>query len=342
MILAGVTAVLGWLVLFPALYCAGSFFGPLLKEEDPLMRGVLKVACGLGLFAYFMVGIGTAGLLNVWFVIAFVLLVYGLRWHALGEFKSWLVSIRDRVFAKGGWFCFLCQTALVFSVLFAFGLCFLPEIANDALCYQLNLPKLFVQNRSTLPLVFDLNSYMPLLAQHGYAAGLLFHSVAMAKLFHFVAGLLLFLACFQVIYAETGRRVLALFFALMLWLTPTVINQVTTTYVDVTVALFTFLALHLFLRGLQLGRSGIFLLSGLLFGLAVSTKLLAAMGGLPFAVLILLMFLRREHKAKMTGHAAAFAAGALLACGFWFVRNVWLVHNPVYPYFGEIFGTWSF
>ncbi|MFH1799445.1 MAG: hypothetical protein ABH891_01170 [Candidatus Omnitrophota bacterium] len=325
-------------LIFPSFYLLGSFIRPFLRFPDIKMEGIIYFALGLGAFAYYTVAIGHLKLLDRPAILVFLALIYALRWRSLNKFRRWLYELwafltqEKRVSYQLFVAAFLLTAGLTFLV------CFVPETANDSLCYQLNLPKIFAKYHSTRPLFYDFNSYMPMLMQHLYAVALVLGSPALAKLFHWITGILLFFAVFLVIFQTTQRKLLALFCALVLWLTPTCINEVASTYVDVAASFFLFIGMWLFGEGLQSRKTAPFFFGGVFLGLVVSIKMIALLWAAAFMFLFcgaVLMYFRRSKLLRMILFGVF---GATLGCGFWFVRNWIMEHNPVFPYMESLFG----
>jgi hypothetical protein len=212
--------ILYGILIVPSLYLLGSFVRPFLRFPDIKMEGIVYFALGLGLFSYYAVAIGHLKLLDRPAILVFLALVYALRWRFLNEFRLWLFELWIFL-TQGKKISYqLLVVAFLFMVGLTFLLCFVPETANDSLCYQLNIPKIFAKHHSTQPLFYDLNSYMPMMMQHLYTASLVLGSSVLAKLFHWITGILLFFSVFVTIFQTTQRKLLALFCALVLWLTP--------------------------------------------------------------------------------------------------------------------------
>ena len=74
-----------------------------------------------------------------------------------------------------------------------------------------------------------------------YAIGILFKNATIAKLLHWFCGILLISATAIKIQQAVENKRITLFLSLMLWLTPALINQVATNYIDAGVSLFIFI-----------------------------------------------------------------------------------------------------
>ncbi|MFA5158940.1 MAG: hypothetical protein WC484_00335 [Candidatus Omnitrophota bacterium] len=204
---------------------------------------------------------------------------------------------------------------------------------------QLYVAKLFVKNASVSPSFYDIASYRPLLMSVFYSTGLLFQNVTIAKFFHWFCGFLLVSALTIKVEEVSKSKKLALFWGLMLWLTPTLMNQITTTYIDAGVSLFIFLGCCVVIEGFDDLNPTAFFFGGLLVGLAVAIRSLSL--GAFFAIMVMLGLraFQRGVKTRVVIVGAYFALGVLLASAYWFIRDWIYTGNPIYPYLGSLFGT---
>lgn len=330
--------ILGWFFVLPVIFLAGSFCKKWVNETDEFMEGNIFFALGLGF-------IGTViNLLSVWNayrpmgVIVMGLAIVTLRISYIGKFFPWffhLIRFPFGFIKSSPLFGVLFLFTTVFSFLFAL----LPEIANDALTYHLNIPKELVWQKSTLPLVYDFNSYTPILMNVLYGVGLMFDSMAMAKLFHWFSGYIFVLSVFSVSLKVSTNRMTAFWISLLCFLTPTLLNEITSTYVDGAVCLFILLCFYLFHRALhEFENKYNFFIAGLLLGFAVSTKIIMLLA-LPALFLPVLLLCIYKNSFQLFLRILIFiGCGFAIATSFWFIRNSFLTGNPFFPYLGSLFG----
>lgn len=332
------TAFAGFTLLLPVLYLLGRVFKSWISLPDEGLQGIFYQALGLGVLALLVSFLGLLGQFRPVPVLILTAVVLAAGIKQIPEFAGWFSGSCKRLF--GGRTPAEYLTGL--SLLLVFGLALLlnqlPEVANDALCYQLNVAKQFAWKHSLVPDVYDFNSYTSILMNSLYAIGLLFQSVPLAKMFHAWAALLLTGAMIFTLEKETGAAWRARILGLLFFLTPTVFFEVTTTYVDLATSLFVFLSFYAWIAWRESGRTGDAALSGLLLGFAISTKVLFMIAAAPFALLFLAegMSQRRQNIFK---DLAAFGMGALLGTVYWFIQAYALTGNPIFPYMGSLFGT---
>lgn len=322
-----------------AAYLAGEIIaGKYFQSEDSLMSGIIYIALGYGILGYSLILLGQFGLLRLSWVTAVVGCVLILRRSGVRKFTRWLSAFGSFLNFKreGGW---LAATLLgLFGVTFLF--CFLPEIAHDSLVYHINLPKLYAQSGWMRTNPYDIYSYRAVLLESIFSIAFLWKMISLAKMIHWATGVLLTLAFMRAIEQKTSRHGLALLSGLCLFVTPLFINEIQTTYTDVGATFFAFLSFYLFWNALEKKRFGLFLLSGSLMGLGISTKLLTMMTA--FALMASFLTLRladrsREREADLLKPILGFVLGLLIAYAFWAVRNALVTGNPFYPFFAKFF-----
>jgi len=342
MILTGIFAILCWLLILPVLYMLGSLAVRKLDDGSPMLHGIYIGTFGLAFLSYFLVAFGSVGLLKPVPLLIGVGVMTLFCWRSLTGLTRWLDEVaRFIVLPVPSVFERIAQLFLWGTLAVTIVLCFLPEIAHDSLCYHLNLPKWFIRHASVLPLEYDLKSYHSQLMDVLYSVGLFLGNVSISKLFHWFAGFLTAMFLMVLIDRETQRRGLALFFGLMLWLTPTFLNQVTVTYSDVGVTLFVLAGFSLFLQGLYGPRSlRHFFLAGLMLGFAVSCKYSAVMFAVPMGgwLVILLFTEPKAERSFLVRALGLFSLGALLGCVYWFLRSFFSTGDPFFPYLTAKFG----
>lgn len=350
MILGGVVSILIWIILLPAIYLLGSFVQRWISIREEPLHGICLVAFGLGILSCFIVLIGSFHALTVLPVVGFLGLAFLFRSRHLTSFKDWVVATA-RFFsgAEAGLFQRTAVGLFLATSLVTLFLCFLPEIAHDSLAYHLNLPKLFAANASVMPIKYELKSYQSQFMESLYTIGILLNSVPVAKLFHWLTSFLLAVALMVVVDARTGRRTLAIVMGTMLWLTPTLLNQVAMTYNDAATAFFLFLSFLLFIRALYpeapMTKPAVrteFLMSGFLMGFAVSCKFLALTSALPMGLFAFYEACRKgADRRQLLEGVFLFSLGILAVSGYWFLRNAWLTGSPLYPLFTRDGGIYN-
>ncbi len=337
----------------------------------PLERLAYGGALGLGIAAYGVYALGLAGLLSFWPVTCWWLALAAAGWGGWrgygSDFQSWRQRKRNAAVAsasKWGLETGLIIACVIFLIVFgliALLACFRPPgpLEWDALSYHLADPKLFLLQHRIPNLPTEHHSNFPFTLEMLFAAGLLYNGYALSNLFHLllagflVMGIIGF--CSRVLRPVVGWLASVVFVT-----TPMVLWECSVAYIDVGLATYTTLAAFALVSGLgnrevaedrrqktedvqlpplskQADTCSLFpvpcsllLLSGALMGFALGMKYLALV---PFGLMTIMLLLTRVPIRK-----TALFVGVALAIGSpWYVKNIVVMRNPVYPFVTKAF-----
>ncbi|HZO89677.1 MAG TPA: hypothetical protein VFB38_15215 [Chthonomonadaceae bacterium] len=338
----------------------------------PLERFVYSAALGLAAAAYGVFALGLVGLLSFWPITAWWLFLAAIGMggmianaHDLRDgTHAWMASLRQGGLARVGYLA--ATLALILCAGIAVLACFLPPGGPewDALAYHLADPKLFLEHGRIVSLPTEHHSNFPFTMEMLFTVGLLYDGYALASLFHFLMAALTALAliafCARRLTPAVGYLAAVIFAA-----TPLVVWEAHAAYIDLGLGLFATLAAFAAVSAVGEGdadagrslsinascpdalaagddagaerspadqrRVGEWaLLAGAAMGFALGIKYLALV---PFALVGLLLVLRRAPWRAV----AVYAGLALALAAPWYIKNLVLVHNPVYPYFYKAF-----
>lgn len=265
----------------------------------------------IGVYSYLVFALGLAGALSKPYILALtiefaVFIIFLLRTQKISvrlSRYSWVLII-------------LLAIQFLVNLIGALG----PELGFDALWYHLTIPKIWL-NAQRIFFVPDGRYYysaMPKLVEMLYLAGLSFGNEIYAKIIHLGFGVL----ALGVIY-KISRRYLSQEYSLLacvIFYANLVVGwQSITAYIDLGRTFFEVLALYYLLEKK-------YLKSGLVLGLAISTKLLA-LGSLP--IFLILLFLEKRSWRLLL----RFTVTAILVPLPWFVFSYVSTGNPLYPIF---------
>ena len=303
-------------------------------DLDLLDRFIFGLPLGLGIFSLVFFSLGAIGLLKP-IAIAATILVIGLL-----SVRSWwrlwvdgLLAISEHL---AGWrksSLYLRIGTLVSLSLLAITIlhALTPPWSYDALMYHLEAPRLFLEAGRLifLPEIWQANG--PLLTEMLFLPGLAFGSDAFARLIHAAFGLCLGLAVYAYARNFTNQLTARLSFWILLGV-PGLPMIAGFAYIDLAWALYTFLAVYALARWSQ--NSDIhswLLLAGMLIGFAMSTKYLALSG---FATLLcwILLYGQRHKQPYSFAYATRFIITALLIAAPWYLKNLFMTGNPVFPF----------
>ena len=338
--------------------------------EHPADTLALAVPAGLGLLALAALGLAEVG----WLTAGGIAAVLGLGAIVGGTagirlLRQWVVGARR---TRPSFVDLALMIGVVGTLLTAMA----PVTDGDALCYHLQVPKVFLAQKSA---GFDPDLHetiYPLTTEMLYAVALAFRGPVACRLVQWVFGL-----AFAANVTALARPVLgdrARWAGAVALLAPAVSNGMGAPLNDVALAAFGNAALHAWLRWHDRPSPRAAALAGMLAGMAIGVKYPAlAWAGLlalamPSATLVPTLRVgmtprtlrvptirdwydaerRRRHSHAERGnegglrlallrglsHAAIFATAAILVGGGWSLRAFGHTGNPVFPFFRQTFG----
>lgn len=209
-----------------------------------------------------------------------------------------------------------------------------PVTDGDALCYHLQVPKLFLLAGS-VGFEPDLHETVyPLLVELLYAVALAFRGPVACRLLQWMLGL-----AFAGIVTALARPFLgarARWAGAIALLAPAISNGMTAPLNDVALAAYGNAAILAWTRQRESGRVRSTVLLGICAGLAIGVKypalVLAGLIGLA------LLVAGRGGTRRRVGDAALYGLIAVLVGGCWYLRAYHFTGNPVFPFFRQVFG----
>ena len=291
---------------------------------------MVDLAILIGIFSYFVFGLGILGKLERLEILGILFLLLLVVWAI--KKKAWLwvrdnfVEIRkDNVSLLIIGFLFL---QVLVNLIGALG----PELGFDALWYHLTIPKIFLEQKRILFISGNLFYYsaMPKLTEMLYLVSLVFsNSGTLAKLIHFSFGVLSAAAMLNLSKKYLSQRY-SLLTTLLFYTTLVVGWQSTTAYIDLARTFFEILALDCFLKWVEKKKETWNLIdSAVMMGLAISTKLIA-FATLP--VFLILIYL----KSKKIHLLLIFFIFSIIVPLPWFIFSFVTTRNPFFPLFSGI------
>jgi hypothetical protein len=215
-----------------------------------------------------------------------------------------------------------------------------PVTDGDALCYHLQVPKVFLR-RGCVEFLPDLHeSVYPLVTEMLYLVGLAFRGPGVSRWISWLLGLLFAANVGALARPSLGRR--AWWAAAIALLVPAVSNGMSAPLNDVALASFGTAAVYAWVRMHERRTTSAAILAGLLAGLALGVKYPAlVLGGLLVAgngLRVATLWNAPADRRRWLRLALLYIATALLAGGCWYARAYVHTGNPVYPFFREFFG----
>ena len=224
---------------------------------------------------------------------------------------------------------------LVLSVAVTAVAALVPVTDGDALCYHLQVPKVFLIRQSVF---FDPDLHetvYPLVSEMLYALALEFRGPVACRCIQWVLGLVFAANVTALARPSLGRR--ASWAGLVALLVPAVSNGMAAPLNDVALAAFGSAAIVAWARLTSRRSITAALVAGAFGGLAIGVKYPAlVLTGLLFGLLILQPWLDRAWRSRAAwvsslGLGAAFLGMAVLVGGAWYLRAYVYTGNPVLP-----------
>ncbi len=284
---------------------------------------VYRILLGLGIISYLTFLAAALRFLNLSF---FCAIVAAGNLFFLRELK---VSGPIRINLKfSSWMLLLLPFVLVnlFYALF-------PPTFYDSMLYHLAVPAFYINHNGLAPWLTNFNSNLPLNGEMLFLFGLLGKTTFIPNLMIFLSGLGLLV----LLYSMSKDYVSHSWLALVLFYTiPEVSFLTSISKPDILGMLYLLAALRLFhLFQQNPGERKLLVLSGLFWGLAITTKYTFAFILCGFFVSFFLFVPGRLQKKIIT--IASLAMIVFLCLIPWFIKNTIITGNPTYPYLSDIF-----
>jgi hypothetical protein len=337
------------LALFLGLIAAGlgkrllSGAGPLpLHPVDVL---ALALPLGLGILAMSALVAGEVGSLNLAVLVVVLAVVtelglfsgVGLAISLVRQGRSaWLQHPAPRLDRLVGILLVLTLVATALSAL-------APVTDGDALCYHLQVPKVFLMHQA-VGFEPDLHETVyPLVTEMLYAIALEFRGPVACRCLHWLLGMVFAAGVTALARPSLGGR--AWWAGAIAILVPAISNGMTAPLNDVSLAAFGTAAIFAWGRHQDRPSARSAALAGVFAGLSVGVKYpaLVLVGLLATATLVRPLVDRKWRSragiARAVGWTAVFLAATLAVGGCWYLRAYVHTGNPVYPFFKGWFAT---
>jgi len=305
------------------------------------------LAVFIGIYSYAIFALGLLGLLTKLPVIILTILwaiaicLYEKKHIKVFFKKTYIFKKYPKQFYKNlfFWFAVLFFLQTLVNLIGALG----PELGFDALWYHLTFPKLWLlQHRiEYIPGGLLYYSVMPKLGETLYVGALAFGNEITAKVIQFTFSLLVSFALYKF-----SRKFFTPFISILIvviFYSNLVVDwESITAYIDLIRTFFELLALWGFINWFENKSMKWLILSALMMGLAITTKVLAAESLLVFSLLIVVSsFFNKSNKKDMLKNLFSslviYWFIALLIPLPWFIFSFIHTGNPVYPFFSQLY-----
>jgi hypothetical protein len=310
-------------------------FGRRLTRTAPYVSVWEEIAfcipLGLGAIAYLIFLLGVTGLLyrTAIFSLLFLLqLICYPVWRDLAQ--------RSIAAIKGGHLRLVTMVKTVLSVTVLTPILLLslkPPTAFDAIMYHLAYAKIYAQNHHLVLTPYLRYAVSPQLNEMLFTLALICYDDIEAQLVQCLMMILVAVA----LYAW-GQRVFSSrvgLWAAVFWLaTSLVLRLGSTAYIDIGLTLFVSLAIYAMFNWLSTKKTFWLVTAGVYTGFAAGSKYSA----LFFLLALSLISLYRRVIEHRFAPLAIFTAVAVVVASPWYLRNLSLTGNPVFPFLPSIFG----
>lgn len=292
---------------------------------------MLKIAFFIGIYSYSVLFLGLLGLLNNFFLLPVTALFIAVLLFSNKKELKKLLHIKVKIKSKREIILFLLLGLLFFvNLVGALG----PELAFDALWYHLTIPKMFLLNNKIYFIHGNLLYYnlMPKLTEMLYVVSLSLGNEIVAKIVHYSFGVLSCGALYKLSRMYLSR-VWAMVVVIAFYSNLAISWLSITAYSDLPRVFFEILSIYYFLLYSKKKKSSHLVISALLLGFAISTKVLAMGTIVIFVVLIWSFKSKISIKLKRTLHYFLLSMAIPLP---WFVISYLYSGNPFFPLFTHL------
>ncbi|MEA3435468.1 MAG: glycosyltransferase family 39 protein [Thermodesulfobacteriota bacterium] len=236
----------------------------------------------------------------------------------------------------------LIAAAIIMLLLPALNNALLPPTARDSLVYHLALPKLYLNNHAWLEFPQNVYGYFPGIIEALFTLVLGLGGEFPAMI-HFGFGILTMLAVLELGELLGLEKKVRLLCCLALPSTPLFFQEMTWAYVDLANSFFWTMTVIAFVRWVHGKNSTFLILIGMAAGAALCCKYTSLI--LVFALVAGLLFELKRAGSPPIGKIFSVIfippVIAVLAVSPWWLRNIILTGNPLFPFFWDIFPSVS-
>jgi len=292
---------------------------------------------GLGSLSYLILLIGTIGLLYESFVIAVLGVVFLLCFSAWIElFRGIFSSYKNRGWLKWRPLLLVLLAILIISPVLLLPL--YPPTAFDSTMYHLPYAKIYAQENKIVFTPYLRYAVSPQTNEMLFTLALRLYDGVSAQLIQFlmmgILGTGLFAFGRRHFSKRTGIWGMAIFLSspMVLWLGASA-------YIDIGLALFVTMGIYSFFNWIQSKERNWLILTAIFFGFSAGSKYPALFFPILFGLIAFGIGLRTRN----FSYTIFFIVITVIVASPWYFRNWYYTGNPVFPFFGQIFGYewWS-
>jgi 4-amino-4-deoxy-L-arabinose transferase-like glycosyltransferase len=207
----------------------------------------------------------------------------------------------------------------------------MPPFLYDSLWYHLAAPQIFIKQHRFLPLPQLGQANFPFAVEMLYTVGLLLGTDSASAVLEFACGAGLVVATWSFAHRWFSRRIA--WIAVAALLTASEVQKLAAVAdIDLALTFFQFLALYAALAWIEDRRPGWLVVCAGMSGLAAGSKYTALVALVPLVTIVLTAEgIAWRRLLTNSRPALMLLAGALLVASPWYIKNLMVYHNPVYP-----------
>ncbi|HEU18438.1 MAG TPA: phospholipid carrier-dependent glycosyltransferase [Deltaproteobacteria bacterium] len=214
-----------------------------------------------------------------------------------------------------------------------------PPISRDALIHHLAIPKLWLSHGGFYEMPWAVFSYYPMNINVLYLIPLYFGNDILPKFMHWAFGLGIALMIYTYLEKRLGKN-WGLLGILIFISTPLVVRLSTSAYIDLGMVFFTTASIMAWVRWREgeYNENQWLVISAVCMGLAVGSKYNAMIAWFFMNLMLVFSLSRDTGKSGLAVKSGAiFFAITLIIASPWFVKNLILTGNPMFPLFDGFF-----
>jgi hypothetical protein len=320
-------------LIFVVFYSIGEILRKLFFKEIKQFRFFISIALG---YIVIGTGIGILGMFSLlqtdilvmYLLVVLLIALYPfLRGESLHSFIKQIVDIRKSLLLRKN----IIVLGVLLFVLIAFLRLMTPEIGEDG--YHTDLPRMYLNAHTSMIESKEVQHVIPYsqLAEMIYLIPSFFGDKEAARFIHFGFYILTIALLFR--FSQEKKYSFSKYVPLLFATAPGVIKYSSTEYTDFFAIFLIFLSLILITKKIR-KRSAV--LSGLLFGAVVSTKIWM-LAYLPVFILYLAILNKDRRKRNILELLVLFSLSMLAVALVWHIRAYLLTGNPVFPIMNGFF-----
>jgi len=321
---------------FTLLSCFG--YGSVLIEKFGIevssgRKIVLSLVLGFGVLALTIFFLGIVGL--IYFSILFVVVLVGIF---LGIY-SFLKFSKNFAFQNFGFIQLLFFFVLLYSMFVNLVGALTPETFFDSQFYLLGLPNIWrLQNKISFNR-YIFSSMYPFNINMLYLLNLVFSNDISAKIIHWFCGVIS-VGLIYFFVKNYFSKTTALVACLIFYTVPTVMAVSWKTAIEFGIAMFELAGVFCLLEYFTKEDKKYLLLSGIFWGFALGSKYLVLLEffSISLAIFVFYLIVNKKNLKLVFKDYIIFLSLAVVVASPWYVRNIILTGNPVFPFFAHKIG----